>query len=508
MDRVIVYDGALPQTTDILNTNKNAMVGEAFQNMAILGTNTVVAGLAIAPTGPASLQVTIGSGAIYSMDAFDATAYGDLGIDISTGMKQGILRTPVSLTITPPSTSGYEQYYLVEVELSDIDGGGNVLNYYNASNPSAPFSGPNNAGTSNFSVRTCVVSVALKAGTAAPSGTAVQPTADAGFTGLYMIHVINGQTQVTSANWSTLNSAPFFTPLPQIPTNVQGGTWVWGIDTGAVNAMAATVTPVPSQYIPGMGVRIKAANTNTGATTISLNGLAAVAVVQSNGAALTAGSITAGQICDLIFDGSHFQLANYVAAATSGGTTNNYTTVNIPYVADSGSVNALVGTYSPAITSLTAGLLIMIKAANTNTGASTINVNGLGVKSITHGDGSALNAGDINSGQVVILIYDGTKFQIGNGIRGAAGTNGAQGPAGVVSTTPGAIGSFAFGIDAGNGTGYQVAGFTTVLNGSGAMQYNTGGSYFLGTWQLISVAGGVTTNNSGGNYLGLFQRIA
>ena len=75
MDRAIVQPGALPQDTDILLTNKFALLGQAYQNMALLGTSTVVAGLAATPTSPtADLHVTIGVGTIYQMTPTDASA--------------------------------------------------------------------------------------------------------------------------------------------------------------------------------------------------------------------------------------------------------------------------------------------------------------------------------------------------------------------------------------------------------------------------------------------------
>ena len=170
-DRAIVYDGALPQVIDILNSNKFAMVGQAFLNQAVLGSTTVVSGLACNPTSPATLQVTVGTGSIYQVDPTDATAYGDLGIDNNTIVKQGINKTAVSLTITPPGTGGFSQVYLVEAILSDVDSGAQVLSYYNSTTPSAPFSGPANSGASNFTTRTCVCAIALKAGTPATTGT-------------------------------------------------------------------------------------------------------------------------------------------------------------------------------------------------------------------------------------------------------------------------------------------------------------------------------------------------
>jgi hypothetical protein len=82
------------------------------------------------------------------------------------------------------------------------------------------------------------------------------------------------------------------------------------------------------------------------------------------------------------------------------------------YLQDTGAANAYVVTPDPAMTSYTDGLLLSFKAANTNTGASTINVNGLGVKNIRKNVVDALEAGDITSGQVVDLVYDGTNFQL------------------------------------------------------------------------------------------------
>ena len=67
VDRVIVYDAALTQSTDVLNTfNKLDMIGNAFLARAVLGGNTVVHGLACTPTAPASLQgVNVGAGFLF-----------------------------------------------------------------------------------------------------------------------------------------------------------------------------------------------------------------------------------------------------------------------------------------------------------------------------------------------------------------------------------------------------------------------------------------------------------
>ena len=61
---------------------------------------------------------------------------------------------------------------------------------------------------------------------------------------------------------------------------------------------------------------------------------------------------------------------------------------------------------------LTAGTTISFKAANANTGASTINVNSLGAKAIKKNGTEALVAGDLRTGTVITVVYDGTNFQM------------------------------------------------------------------------------------------------
>ena len=82
------------------------------------------------------------------------------------------------------------------------------------------------------------------------------------------------------------------------------------------------------------------------------------------------------------------------------------------YVADTGTANAYVLTLSPAITSYVAGQVITFKATYANTGACTINVNGVGLKPITRNVLSNLVVGDIVAGQLVTICYDGSYFQL------------------------------------------------------------------------------------------------
>ncbi len=59
-----------------------------------------------------------------------------------------------------------------------------------------------------------------------------------------------------------------------------------------------------------------------------------------------------------------------------------------------------------------AGLRLVFKANAANTGAVTVNFNGMGGKSIVTQGGTALLAGDIEASGVYEIVYDGTHFQI------------------------------------------------------------------------------------------------
>jgi hypothetical protein len=76
--------------------------------------------------------------------------------------------------------------------------------------------------------------------------------------------------------------------------------------------------------------------------------------------------------------------------------------------------DTLTGSVAPALGAYATGNLFSFVAASTNTGAATINLNGLGAKSITKQGTTALIAGDITSGRVHLIEYDGTRFQLLN----------------------------------------------------------------------------------------------
>ena len=96
---------------------------------------------------------------------------------------------------------------------------------------------------------------------------------------------------------------------------------------------------------------------------------------------------------------------------------------NIPAINDTTSTsnlitvagtNTLTGLATPALVGYAAGAQFSFIAQNTNTAAVTIDIDTLGVKSITKFGTTPLAANDIVAGALVLIEYDGTRFQFLN----------------------------------------------------------------------------------------------
>jgi hypothetical protein len=85
-------------------------------------------------------------------------------------------------------------------------------------------------------------------------------------------------------------------------------------------------------------------------------------------------------------------------------TTNNLITV--------AGTNALTGLATPPLEGYTAGAQFSFIAQNTNSGAVTLDIDSLGVKAVTKFGTTPLIANDIIGGAMVLVEYDGTRFQL------------------------------------------------------------------------------------------------
>ena len=210
MDRNIVYPGAIPLDTDILSVNRNIMIALGFVLRATFGTETAADGLSCTPTSSESMSVQIGPGSLIQMSVVDTTAYGSLNADTADPLvKMGINLASQQFNFLAPVDSGNSTNYLIEASFQESDQNLIVLPYYNASNPSQPYSGPTNSGLPQATSRTQSVQLQLKSGVPSNTGTQLTPAADEGWIGLYVITVANGQTTIAANNIITVPTAPF-----------------------------------------------------------------------------------------------------------------------------------------------------------------------------------------------------------------------------------------------------------------------------------------------------------
>lgn len=93
------------------------------------------------------------------------------------------------------------------------------------------------------------------------------------------------------------------------------------------NTIAATATPAVTAYATGATYSFVAVNTNTGAATLSIDGLAAKSITKNGSVALTAGDIQAGKLTWVEYDGTTFQLLNNIiyGGSITNGTINSLT---------------------------------------------------------------------------------------------------------------------------------------------------------------------------------------
>ena len=84
------------------------------------------------------------------------------------------------------------------------------------------------------------------------------------------------------------------------------------------------------------------------------------------------------------------------------------------YGVDAGANDTYVATIAPAPAAYITGALYVLKANTANTGAATVNFNGLGAKTIVKAVNTTLANNDILAGMLCLLVYDGTNMVLLN----------------------------------------------------------------------------------------------
>lgn len=109
-----------------------------------------------------------------------------------------------------------------------------------------------------------------------------------------------------------------------IGQQITNQSWTYAIDTGAADDYILTIPTLLLDPIggllPGVKVSFKATNTNTGASTLTINALSPFSIVNNEGTALSSGNIVANSVYELTYDGSSFVLLNPTVGGGGGGT--------------------------------------------------------------------------------------------------------------------------------------------------------------------------------------------
>lgn len=153
------------------------------------------------------------------------------------------------------------------------------------------------------------------------------------------------------------------------------------------------------------------AGTTTPATTWTTN---AGTSANTNPIVLNAAGRTPFEIW--LNSGVTYKFALYTSTNVLIGTYDNIPAIDDPTVFNNlitvTGTNTLAGTSVPPYTAYVAGMTLSFIPVNTNSGAVTLDVDGLGAKNIFVGSSTALSSGDLVAGRIAQIQYDGTRFQL------------------------------------------------------------------------------------------------
>ena len=173
---------------------------------------------------------------------------------------------------------------------------------------------------------------------------------------------------------------------------------------------------------------------------------------------------------------------------------------SLTFLSSVAGTNTIVGTLTPAITAYQAGQMFSFISAGANTGAVTLNVNGVGAKAVTKLGSTALAAGDITANAIIIVQYDGTEFQlVAPAALSGLGTMAFQSSSSV-SITGGSISGVSF---TGNITGNASGSSGSCTGNAATATLSTDSTNAIGynqTWQNVTgsrLAGTTYTNSTG-----------
>ena len=203
---------------------------------------------------------------------------------------------------------------------------------------------------------------------------------------------------------------PSKTVYTQVAQSILSGKLNYAVDGGSANVYTAALPVAPvltsGQVNDGFSVRVKIANSNTGASTLSVNGSTAASITHK-GAALSGGELAAGINAQLTYDSTTnaWQLVS---------SSDNPAMVFEATAATTGTANAqVIAATTPGGYTLVTGNIVSFTAGNANTSAATLAVNSTAAKTIKKNGASGLvdvALGDIVVGDAYQVVYNGTYY--------------------------------------------------------------------------------------------------
>ena len=273
-------------------------------------------------------------------------------------------------------------------------------------------------------------------------------------------------TTQSAANASTLAASTLYADTAAALA-IQGNSAGYAADTGSANTYAVTLSPAPPTLVAGLTVRFKVANTNTGASTLNVNGLGAGAIKRGDGTtALIAGDLVAGQVATVLYDGTNFQLLAMATVASNRKTRTILQSGSGTYTTPAGCKAIIFSLYGPGGGGGSSG--------NTSTNPQT--------------SGSAGGNTTLSNGAGTLTAGGGLGGSTGGGAGGTASTSGTITALGTIFYTPGNPGQ--------PGGGYAAAGATYQFGGCGGVMMFGGAG--LGGWGDLQTGGGATGAGAGG----------
>jgi hypothetical protein len=173
----------------------------------------------------------------------------------------------------------------------------------------------------------------------------------------------------------------------------------------------------------GSGFAFSIFNSGSGVITIDPNSTETIRDAVSSA---TTKTLAQGEGAIIMCDSTGWLMMKISAGGFSASTTADALEAAY-FAADAGANDTYAATLTPAITAYVTGARYRFKANTANTGAASINFNGLGAKTIKKAAGGIttdLADNDIRSGQWVDVVYDGTNMQMQSTLGNASASSG------------------------------------------------------------------------------------